>query len=429
MGTRACENCGAELGALGYPCEECGHESGSTSGVAEPESATGRLDRARREEIHADRQLWSASYRAIRQLVYGPDPTQGSILFTTAAVISLVVTIVLFVEATALVLPGLGTFALILAIGWFTYQAETARLLTLVATVSTVVTVAFISAFLFASALPGFQREGIDLLTLPVKNGDARWFFFLEGVLPAAETYFNPGSGAYSLIPTIWATIIVTVIAGAVAGPLGVLGALFISEIASARVRAVVKPGVEVLAGIPSIVYGFLGFTILNGFVQESFLDDGASFLIAGLVVGVMALPTVVSVSEDALSAVPDSMGDGSVAVGATRWQTMKSISVPAAFSGISAAIILGLGRAIGETMAVAAIMAAGIGLADPLFDVFDASATLTSFIATTYGSASASTMDVLFVAGVLLFTIVAGASVVSQYIERRMRSKLQGDT
>ncbi|MFB6197381.1 MAG: PstC family ABC transporter permease, partial [Halobacteriaceae archaeon] len=120
-----------------------------------------------------------------------------------------------------------------------------------------------------------------------------------------------------------------------------------------------------------------------------------------------------------------DSMRDGSMAIGVTHWQTIKSISIPTAFSGISAAVILGLGRAIGETMAVTAIMQAGLGLAHPLYDVFDASATLTSLIASQYGSASASTVEVLFVAGVILFCIVAGMSVISQYIERRMDRKL----
>ena len=121
-------------------------------------------------------------------------------------------------------------------------------------------------------------------------------------------------------------------------------------------------------------------------------------------------------------------MSDGSVAMGATKWQTIKSISIPAAFSGISAAVILGLGRAIGETMAVAAIMAAGVGLSDPLYDVFDSSATLTSLIATQYGSASESTLDVLFVAGVLLFAIVASMSIVSKFVEKKMEQKLKGN-
>jgi len=362
-----------------------------------------------------------------RDTLVGSDATDGSVLAVVASAVTLVATVATFLFAPALALPVLAGFVVVTAVGWVTYQAEIARLLTLVATILTVLTVLFITLFLFASAVPAFLEHGAGLLLVPVQDGQVRWFFWLETVLPTSETFWNPLSGAFSLVPAIWGTVVVTLIAGAVAGPLGLFGALFIAEVATDGMREVIKPGVEVLAGIPSIVYGFIGFQVLNGFVQKSFLDDGASFLIAGLVVGVMALPTVVSVGEDALSSVPDSMGDGSIAMGATEWQTMKSISIPAAFSGISAAVILGLGRAIGETMAVAAIMAAGVGLANPLFDVFDASATLTSLIAVNYGSASESTLDVLFVAGVMLFVIVASMSVVSQYIERRMKEKLRG--
>jgi len=361
------------------------------------------------------------------EAVSSGDRVDGSTLAVGTIATTLVATILVFLFRPALALPMLLAFVFVTVVGWVTYQAEVARLLTLVATVLTVLTVAFITFFLFVSALPAFLEHGTGLLLIPEQGGEARWFFWLESVLPSDSTYWNPLSGAYSLIPMIWATVVVTVIAGAVAGPLGLFGALFIAEVASDRMREVIKPGVEILAGIPSIVYGFIGFQVLNGFIQTNFLDDGASFLIAGVVVGVMALPTVVSVGEDALSSVPQSMGDGSVAMGATEWQTMKSISIPAAFSGISAAVILGLGRAIGETMAVAAIMASGTQFANPLFDVFDANATLTSLIATQYGSASDSTIDVLFVAGVMLFVIVAGMSIVSQYIERRMQRKLKG--
>lgn len=363
-----------------------------------------------------------------RQLIIGEDATDGARILVAAMGITLVALVLLFLLAPAYVLPVLGAFVIVTAVGWVTHQAVIARLLTLVATVSTVLTVTFITYFLFASAMPAFLEHGTGLFVIPVKDGQAQWFFWLDAVLPSSESTWNPSADVYSLVPTIWATVIVTIIAGAVAGPLGLFGALFIAEVASDGLREVIKPGVEILAGIPSIVYGFIGFQVLNGFIQTSFLDDGASFLIAGVVVGIMALPTVVSVAEDALSSVPKSMRDGSIAVGATRWQTMKSISIPAAFSGISAAVILGLGRAIGETMAVAAIMAAGVGLADPLYDVFDASATLTSLIATQYGSASESTLDVLFVAGVLLFGIVASMSVVSKYIEQQMQQKLKGN-
>ncbi|MFC7141144.1 phosphate ABC transporter permease subunit PstC [Halosimplex aquaticum] len=341
---------------------------------------------------------------------------------------TLAATVVAFLFRPGLVAPLLAAFLVSTAVGWLVAQAVVARALGFVATVSTVLTVAFITYFLFVSAAPAFLEHGRGLFIIPVQDGRVQWFFGLDAVLPTSDEYWNPAADAYSLIPAIWATVIVTVIAGSVAGPLGLFGALFIAEVASDGLRSVVKPGVEVLAGIPSIVYGFIGFQVLNGFVQNSFLDDGASYLIAGIVVGIMALPTVVSVAEDAISSVPGSMRDGSTALGATRWQTMKSISIPASFSGVSAAVILGLGRAIGETMAVAAIMASGTGLANPLYDVFDASVTLTSLIATQYGSASESTLDVLFAAGVLLFVIVAGMSVVSQAVERRMKRKLRGE-
>jgi phosphate transport system permease protein len=360
----------------------------------------------------------------------GADADDGSVLAVAASALTLVAVIATFLFRPGLAVPVLVAFLVVTAVGWVTYQAAVARLLTLVATILTVLTVLFITLFLFASALPAFREHGLGLLAIPVENGDERWFFWLQHVLPGTDAIWNPRGGAYSLIPSIWGTVVVTTIAGLVAGPLGLLGALFIAEIASDGVREVVKPGVEVLAGIPSIVYGFIGFQVLNEFVQQSFLDDGASFFIAGLVVGVMALPTVVSVAEDALSSVPDAMGDGAVAMGATEWQKMKSISIPAAFSGISAAVILGLGRAVGETMAVAAIIGAlSANLSAPLFDLFEANTTLTSLIAVNYGSASESTVDVLFVSGVMLFVVVASMSIVAQYIERRMQTKLQGDT
>ncbi|GGL32271.1 phosphate ABC transporter permease subunit PstC [Halarchaeum grantii] len=371
--------------------------------------------------------MFEDAQTTFRKLAVGEDAGSGANLLVATLGVLLAALAVVFLFVPAYAVPVLGAFVAVTAIGWVTHQAAVARLLTLVATASTVLTVGFITYFLFASAFPAFVEHGTGLLVIPVEDGQTRWFFWLDAVLPASDSTWNPSADVYSLVPTIWATVIVTIIAGAVAGPLGLFGALFIAEIASPRVREVVKPGIEVLAGIPSIVYGFIGFQVLNGFIQTSFLDDGASFLIAGIVVGVMALPTVVSVAEDALSSVPESMRDGSIAMGATRWQTMKSISIPAAFSGISAGIILGLGRAIGETMAVAAIMAAGVGLANPLFDIFDAGATLTSLIATQYGSASESTLDVLFVAGVLLFAIVASMSVVSRYVEQRMKERLEG--
>ena len=375
-------------------------------------------------------EVWHALVVFKRALV-GAEPTPGDIALGAASSVTLLLTLVTFLGPNDLVVYPLGGFLLTMVVGWTTKQARTAKIITFVATVGTVITVGFISYYLFSSAWPAVEKWGSGLVAVPAtRGGDPRWFFWLEGFLPQVglPSGWNPAGGTYSLVPTIWATVVVTLIALLVAGPLGVLGALFIAEVASDRVREVVKPAVEVLAGIPSIVYGFLGFSVLNSFIQTSFLDQQASFLIAGTVVGVMALPTVVSVGEDALSSVPRAMNDGAIAMGATEWQTMKSISIPAALSGLSAAIILGLGRAVGETMAVAAIMAAGQGIPEPLYDIFGQSATLTSRIATSYGDATDNTLEVLFFAGVLLFTIVAIMSIIAQYIENRMQRNLQGE-
>jgi phosphate transport system permease protein len=301
-------------------------------------------------------------------------------------------------------------FVGLIGYGWVTHQATTAKVLTLIATLTTLLTMGFITVFLFLESLPAVQLEGLSLFALK----DPPW---------------KPNGQSFSLIPMIWGTVMTTIIAALIAAPLGVLGALFIAEIAPSWAREIVKPAIEILAGIPSIVYGYIGFVTLNNYMRSEFLDGvTGSYLLTGVIIGIMALPTVVSVAEDALSAVPNAMRDGSVAMGATNWQTMKSISIPAGFSGISAAIILGLGRAIGETMAAASILGGGTRMPSPFFDLFSQGSTLTTLIATQYGNAPEMTVSALFSAGVVLFVVVAGMSVVSNYIQQRMESKLQGE-
>lgn len=308
--------------------------------------------------------------------------------------------------------PLLG-FIVVVAIGWNRHRPDTVEGLSFLTTVITVLILGLITVYLFIESIPIFQLMGLDIVT--------------RDHYPFWET----GTYRFSLTPMVWGTVMTTTVATLVAAPLGVGAALFISEIAPGWMREFVKPGIEIMAGVPSIVYGFLGFTVLNSYMADGGTFDlptNGSIIVAGSVVGVMALPTVVSVAEDAIASVPDSMKDGSLAVGATDWQTMKSVTIPAAFSGVSAAIILGLGRALGETMAVAAMLAGGNVFARPLYDIFDQSATLTSRIAITYGSASDATVDVLFVAGVMLFSVIAVMSLLAQYVERGMKRKLQGD-
>jgi phosphate transport system permease protein len=245
------------------------------------------------------------------------------------------------------------------------------------------------------------------------------------------ETTWEPVSQPhrFSLVPMIHGTVMVTLIATLVAGPLGVAAALFISEIAPPMVRETVKPAVEILAGIPSIVYGFIGFTILSPWASDQFDVVGqGTYLFVGIVVGLMALPTVVSVAEDALNSVPESMKSGSLALGTTDWQTMTTITLPAAFSGVSAAVLLGVGRAIGETMAATVMLRNSPAIPEKVYNVFYGYETLTSLIASRYGTAHGNHMNALFAAGVVLFITVMFLSVGSQLIEARMRRKLGGD-
>ncbi|OYR59248.1 phosphate ABC transporter permease subunit PstC [Halorubrum halodurans] len=335
-------------------------------------------------------------------------------------VVSLAATLVGFlVTSPYTVVPFLG-FLLASGYGWVRFQGLTARTVTFLMTVSTVLILCFITVFIFLESIPVLRYESVTVLGVSV-----------PGLRLFTQTRWDAVAAPirYSMVPMIHGTVMVTAIATLVSAPLGIAAALFLSEIAPAVVREVVKPGVEILAGIPSIVYGFIGFTILSPWASTQFRTTGqGSYLFVGIVVGLMALPTVVSVAEDALSSVPESMKSGSLAMGTTDWQTMTSITIPAAFSGVSAAVLLGVGRAIGETMAATVMLRGVPRLTEPLYNVFYGQETLTSLIANNYGNANGLQMDALFVAGVILFITVLCISVGSQYVEWRMQKKLGGE-
>lgn len=297
--------------------------------------------------------------------------------------------------------------------GWRAHQSELAKGLTLLTTVATVTVLALIIGFLLLRSMPAFEHMGLELFT---RTEQPLWTS-------------NQG-GVYTLTPMMLGTALTTVIATAIAAPLGIAGAVFISEIAPTRVRDVVKPGIELMAGIPSITYGFIGLTIFNAYLYEEFRTPTiGSYFAAGVMIGLMALPTVVTVAEDALAAVPESMRDGSLAMGSTEWQTTKSVTVPAALSGISAGILLGVGRAMGETMAATVMLSHTKGFPGPPFDVFSGfGETLTTVIAFEGGNASGVHLGALFAAGVVLFVMVMVLSVTSQFVEWRMHRKLGGE-
>lgn len=168
----------------------------------------------------------------------------------------------------------------------------------------------------------------------------------------------------FGILPFITATMVVTAVATVFAVPIGIACAIFLAEIAPEKVRETLKPLVELLAGVPSVVMGVIGLIILATIVQQIFdLSTGLCALTAGIMLALMSVPIVVSISEDALTAVPREYREASYALGATRWQTIRHVCVPAAISGITAAIMLGVGRAIGETMTVLMVAGGAIAL------------------------------------------------------------------
>jgi phosphate transport system permease protein len=233
--------------------------------------------------------------------------------------------------------------------------------------------------------------------------------------------------GQFAVLPLIAGTFMVTVIALLVAVPLGLGAAMYLSEYASPRARKVLKPTVELLAGVPSVVYGFFAVFFVTPTLLQDILGLEVNFtnaLSAGLVLGVMVVPTVASLSEDAFSAVPQALRQGSLAMGANRMQTTLRVVFPAALSGVAAAIVLGMSRAVGETMIVALAAGAQKNLsADPR----EGMQTMTGFIAQTakgenpVGSTSYNT---LFAVGLTLFVITLVINIVSIALVRRFRQE-----
>jgi phosphate transport system permease protein len=245
--------------------------------------------------------------------------------------------------------------------------------------------------------------------------------FFAE--IPVSD--FFATEGQYAVIPLVTATLMVTAIALLVAVPLGLGAAMYLSEYASPRARKILKPTVELLAGVPSVVYGFFALTFVTPTLLQDLLALEVGFtnaLSAGLVLGVMVIPTIASLAEDALTAVPMSMRQGSLAMGANRMQTTLRVVFPAALSGIAAAIVLGMSRAIGETMIVA--LAAGAQKNFSL-DPRDGMQTMTGFIAQTAGGENpvgSTAYNTLFAVGLLLFVITLVINIISITLVRRFR-------
>jgi phosphate transport system permease protein len=228
----------------------------------------------------------------------------------------------------------------------------------------------------------------------------------------------------FGIIVLICGTLLTTVVAIAFAVPVGLLAAIFLSEYASVRLRRWLKPALEVLAGVPTVVYGYFALTFVTPFLQGTIFPSLQIFnaLSAGLVMGVMIIPTIASVSEDAIYAVPRTLREGAYALGATRREVATRIVIPAALSGIVASIILGISRAVGETMIVA--IAAG-NLANLTLNPLESVQTMTAFIVQVASGDTATgtlTFDTIFAVGMTLFVMTLILNLISYWFVRRYR-------
>ncbi len=260
-----------------------------------------------------------------------------------------------------------------------------------IAGVSAIFIVGLIFLFLLREGLPAF-------LDIPLRQlFGSRWY---------------PIEDLYGIWPLLFGSIMVTVGSVIIAVPLGLITAIYLGEIAPTWLREMLKPLIEVLAGIPSIVLGFLGWVALAPLIQKLGAPTGLTAFTGSLILAYMALPTIISISEDALYAVPKEYRDGALAIGATQWQTIWRVVLPAARSGLVIAVMLGIGRAIGETMAV--MMVTGNAANIPALETdmfFQPVRTMTATIAAEMGEVAQGSMhySVLFGIGIILFLITAG--------------------
>lgn len=270
----------------------------------------------------------------------------------------------------------------------------------LLAACVSILSVVLICVFLFANGIPAIKEVGLGEFTLGKK--------------------WKPGNDLYGIFPMILGSIYVTVGALIIGIPIGILTAVFMARFCPEKFYRFLKPIIELLAGIPSVVYGFFGLVVLVPFVREMFGGHGTSIFTASILLGIMILPTIIGVSEAAIRAVPNSYYEGALALGATHERSVFCTILPAAKSGIMAGVILGVGRAIGETMAV--IMVAGNQGRMPN-GIFKGVRTLTANIVIEMGYATDLHREMLIATGVVLFIFILLINIVFTLIKRRERS------
>ena len=262
-----------------------------------------------------------------------------------------------------------------------------------------ILAVALICIFLFASGLPAIGEIGV--------------LDFLGG------TTWRPAADQYGILPMIIGSVYVTIGALIIGIPIGLFAAVYLSRFASPRVKRILTPGVELLAGIPSVIYGFFGLVVLVPLIREVFNVQGMSLLAASIILGIMILPTIITVARNAIDAVPDSYYEGALALGADHERSVFRVLVPAATSGIMAGVVLGVGRAIGETMAV--VMIAGNQAVIP-DSILDGVRTLTTNIVLEMGYAADLHREALIATAVVLFVFVLIINIVFAVLNGRSK-------
>jgi phosphate ABC transporter permease protein PstC len=269
----------------------------------------------------------------------------------------------------------------------------------LVSALGALLTLGLITYFIFQAGVPLIAQVGL--------------WAFLTG------TSWSPTASPpqFGLLPMIVGSLWLTFGSLVVGVPLGLAVAIFMVELAPPRLAAIMRPAIQLLAGIPSVIYGFIGLTILAPLVRSTLGGPGLSVLTGAIILGIMILPSVIAISEDAMRAVPRPLRDGALALGETHWQVITGIILPTARSGIVAGVILGMGRALGETMAV--IMMIGNALDIP-FSPLEPATTLTSNIGLELAYASGAHRNALFATGVVLFVLIMILNAVATTVVRR---------
>lgn len=256
---------------------------------------------------------------------------------------------------------------------------------------------ALITVFIFIKGVPIIAKVGIKGFVFGMK--------------------WSPGQGYYGIFPMIVGSISVTLGAAIIGVPIAICCSIFLAEFAPATLRNIFRPAIQLLAGIPSVVYGFWGVLFIVPLIRDYLGGPGLSILAGSIILAIMTLPTIISITEVSILALPRHYKDGALALGLTHWQTIRHLLLPAAKSGIVAAIILGLGRAIGETMAVIMVVGNAVALPESILDPVR---TLTTNIGIEMGYASGEHQQALFATGIVLFVIIMIMNATAQYITRK---------